>query len=286
MEFVAIDVETANADLASICQIGVARFQNGTLVEEWKSLVQPSGYFDPINVSIHGIDESTVEGAPSFSELSPVLDGFLNDRVVVSHSHFDRSALRKSFEKYSIPMPRSNWLDSVRIARRAWSESAASGYGLAAVCERIGYAFTHHDALEDAKACGHIVVAAMAVTGLDLNGWLLRVTQPITQSAEGAVARVGNPDGALFGEILVFTGALKIPRKTAADMAAKAGCKVDGGVTKETTMLIVGDQDIRQLAGQEKSSKHRKAEELISKGQKIRILMESDFKEIVGAAAS
>jgi hypothetical protein len=105
MDFVAIDVETANADLASICQIGLARFQNGALVEEWKSLVQPSDYFDPINVSIHGIDESMVQGAPLFPDLSPVLGGFLNGRVAVSHTHFDRSALRKSFEK----RPRS-WL--------------------------------------------------------------------------------------------------------------------------------------------------------------------------------
>lgn len=28
-DFVAIDVETANADMASICQIGIAGFANG-----------------------------------------------------------------------------------------------------------------------------------------------------------------------------------------------------------------------------------------------------------------
>jgi DNA polymerase III subunit epsilon len=46
-------------------------------------------------------------------------------------------------------------------------------------------------------------------------------------------------------------------------------------------MLVVGDQDIAKLAGHEKSSKHRKAEELIAKGTPIRILKESDFKELV-----
>lgn len=29
MDFVAIDAETANADMASICQIGVAKYNNG-----------------------------------------------------------------------------------------------------------------------------------------------------------------------------------------------------------------------------------------------------------------
>jgi len=41
MNFVAIDVETANSDMASICQIGIAKFENGILVEEWVSLVNP-----------------------------------------------------------------------------------------------------------------------------------------------------------------------------------------------------------------------------------------------------
>jgi len=41
MEFVAIDVETANADMASICQIGIATFENAVLKNEWKTYVDP-----------------------------------------------------------------------------------------------------------------------------------------------------------------------------------------------------------------------------------------------------
>jgi len=67
MEFVAIDVETANADMASICQIGIAQFRDGTLVEEWKTYVDPQDHFDGINVSIHGIDEDVVAGSPTFA---------------------------------------------------------------------------------------------------------------------------------------------------------------------------------------------------------------------------
>ena len=66
--------------------------------------------------------------------------------------------------------------------------------------------------------------------------------------------------------MLVFTGALSIPRHEAADAAAAAGCRVDDSVTKHTTLLVVGDQDLRVLNGHEKSSKHRKAEMLIAKG--------------------
>jgi DNA polymerase-3 subunit epsilon len=144
----------------------------------------------------------------------------------------------------------------------------------------LGYQFAHHDALEDAKAAAHIVLAAMEKTGIDLHGWLSRVEKPIDPSSY-IISRGGNPEGFLYGEVLVFTGALDIPRREAADMAAKIGCAVADGVTKNTTILVVGDQDVKKLAGHEKSSKHRKAEALIQKGQVMRILRESDFKELV-----
>jgi DNA polymerase-3 subunit epsilon len=167
------------------------------------------------------------------------------------------------------------------VARRAWKQFSKSGYGLQNVCEMIGYKFQHHDALEDAKAAGNILIAAMAQTGLDLDAWLTRVRQPIDPTLEQRIARQGNPDGELYGEVLVFTGALTIPRREAADFAASVGCEVDPGVTKRTTILVVGDQDVQRLAGHEKSSKHRKAEELIGKGLSIRIVRESDFRKLV-----
>jgi DNA polymerase-3 subunit epsilon len=74
---------------------------------------------------------------------------------------------------------------------------------------------------------------------------------------------------------------LRIRPPQAAELAAAAGCEVDSGVTKHTTVLVVGDQDIARLAGHEKSSKHRKAEELMAHGQGIRIIGESDFQRLL-----
>ncbi|MCC6189054.1 MAG: transposase [Anaerolineales bacterium] len=283
MDFVAIDVETANADMASICQIGLAKFLGSTPRGEWKTYVDPEGHFDGFNVSIHGIDKSTVRGAPNFLELASSLWPHLEGSVVVCHTHFDRVAIHQACARYGIIAPSMTWLDSARVARRAWKDCAWKGYGLYDVCRRIGYEFQHHDALEDAKAAARVLLAAIDECGLDLDAWLKRVQQPIDPSAVSsgaAIRREGNPDGALFGEVLVFTGALEIPRREAADLAASLGCNVASGVTKNTTLLVVGDQDIRKLAGQEKSSKHRKAEQLIAEGASIRILKESDFREL------
>ena len=43
MQFVAIDMETANADMASICQIGLVKCENGILSHEWKTYVDQIG---------------------------------------------------------------------------------------------------------------------------------------------------------------------------------------------------------------------------------------------------
>ena len=39
MNFVSIDVETASADMSSICQIGIAKYIDGELVDQWESLI-------------------------------------------------------------------------------------------------------------------------------------------------------------------------------------------------------------------------------------------------------
>jgi DNA polymerase-3 subunit epsilon len=80
-----------------------------------------------------------------------------------------------------------------------------------------------------------ILLAAMSVTRLDLEGLLRRVRLPIdprNSSSGSAIKRDGNPDGPLFGEVVVFTGTLETPRREAADLAAAMGCEVAQGVTK------------------------------------------------------
>ena len=280
MEFVAIDVETSNPSLSSICQVGVAIYKNGQIQKSWESIVDPDDYFDPINISIHGIDERAVHNAPKWNDIHQVLGAMLHGKIVVSHSSFDRMATIRASEVYNVQPYECSWLDTVRVARRAWPEFSRSGYGLANIAQHLEIEFRHHNALEDARVCGEILNRAISDTGISLEDWLTRINQPITPKYKVAITRDANTDGPLYGEKIVFTGALAMPRREAADVAAIAGCEVESGVTKHTTILVVGDQDISRLSGNEKSSKHRKAEDLIAKGQKITIIGESDFRRI------
>ena len=283
LNFDAIDVETANADRSTICQIGIVHVRDGQVRDRWVSLVDPEDWFDDWNIAIHGISEEGVEGAPTLPALDGELRARLGASVVVSHTSFDRVAIERAMEKYKLSQPQITWLDSAKIVRRAWPDRYSyRGYGLASVANDLGITFRHHDALEDATVAAEIVIRASKETGLDISGWLQRTAKPITPKRSKRI-QVGdpNPDGHLLGETVAFTGSLGITRQQAADLATQAGCEVRGSVTKRTTILVVGLQDKERLSGYTKSSKHRKAESLVSKGAGIQILSEADFHSML-----
>lgn len=294
ISFNAIDVETTNADRASICQIGIVQVRNGSLGKEWCVLVDPEDWFDPWNVFIHGIDSKAVNGAPTLPDLHTELTRWLGGAVIVSHTSFDRVAFERAFTKYDLPQLEAVWLDSAKVARRAWSDKFGSrGYGLKKLAEHFEIEFNHHDALQDAKAAAQILLKAIEASELSIDDWLRRVELPIrprnkksSATRPATVARTGSEDGPLRGEIVVFTGALNMVRSEAADLAAQAGCDVAESVGRRTTILVVGTQDVQKLKGYDKSSKHRKAEQLIGKGVGIQILSEEDFLHLVGGNVS
>jgi len=281
-KFYVIDVETANPDYSSICQIGIAEFNNDKLADTWETLVNPKDYFDGMNISIHGITEKMIIHSPAFSDIYGKIKGFIENNIVVHHMPFDRIAINRACELNKLELIQADWLDSAKVVRRTWEDFAYSGYGLSKITKHLGIKFKHHNALEDAIATGKVMLNAFDKSGIQLIDWAGRVKQPIHIYSRGStsIKLDGNSEGPLYGENIVFTGTLFITRAEAAKRVSDLGCNVTNSVTKKTTMLVVGTQDNFKLAGYSKSSKYRKTEELIGKGIDIRILSEDDFKSL------
>ena len=111
MKFISLDVETANPDMASICQVGVGIFENGKLAETWKAYVDPQDYFHWRFTQIHGITASSVAGKRTFPRIYPKLKRLFEGNTVVHHSPFDRTAFRKAFDKYGLSRLKSTgWI--------------------------------------------------------------------------------------------------------------------------------------------------------------------------------
>ena len=281
--YVALDVETANSDYASICQVGIAEFgPDGALGRTWASLIDPEDDFAGMNVSIHGIDREAVRGAPSFPDVLAEIRAWCDNRIVVHHMPFDRVAIGRAADRYGLSGPRATWLDSAGVARRAWKRFSRRGYGLRNLASELRIPLRHHDALSDAIAAGSVVALAIEKSGMDVSDWLHRVRQPLAGSP--SPIRAGNPAGHLSGETIVFTGRLTMLRRQAADLAAAAGADVASTLTRRTTFLVVGGDDPREPGGRAKSSKHRKAEALIRQGARISIIGEKDFLALMASA--
>lgn len=276
--FVALDVETANRQHSSICQIGLAMVAANGDIETVSILIDPEQSFEHFNVNLHGIDETTVKGAPSFVEVLQILRSFLERHVLVQHSSFDKQAFNAASKFYGGPELRATWVDSVQIARKAWPELKGNGgHGLASLKSHLDLKFEHHDAEEDARAAAEVVLLAETVTGEDFS----ELAKPGKQKYQTSVAVSGNQNGPLYGHVACFTGQLAMSRVEAATFAAGAGITIKTGVSKKVTLLIVGDQDMSTLAGHDKSSKHRRAEELQRDGHEIRILGETEFLKLI-----
>ena len=172
LTFNAIDVETANSDPSSICQIGIVSVRKGVIKGQVSLLVNPEAEFNDFNVRLHGIDHTSVKDSKILPDLEARLRLLLEGTVLVSHTTFDRRAMDGAMERYGLRPILATWLDSAMIARRAWPHRYRRMWRLAVIAGDLGIDFRHHDAAEDARAAGEIVLRACRHTGMDIDGWL------------------------------------------------------------------------------------------------------------------
>jgi len=298
--FIAIDVETANRHQGSICQIGLACFDDGALAWQWSALVDPEGAFDPFNVDIHGITPERIAGAAKWPAVVECIASSLSGQTIVSHTRFDQIALAAASERYRLPpLPECRWIDSHAIARQIWPEMGR--HRLRDLCETLDIELNHHDALSDATACGRIILAGLRTSGLTLEQLIARQapSRPWSRSRHRRTAGprgerhqrdhtvAGVLGGPLQGQVVVFTGAFEGGKRPLSELAAAAGCDVDENFAKlRTTILVVGRRDPTDWGGIKKSGKHRRAEAALAEGHKIEIMSEDQFRDLLQRALS
>lgn len=225
--FFALDVETANHDRASICQIGVACVRPDNSIETWVTYVDPQVDHWAFTY-LHGIDAKTVRGAPRFREVLPVLADMLRGHVVYQHSGFDRSAIAAACKVGGLSEPDWNWQDSVRVARRAWPELKGNGgHGLASLKTHLGMTFEHHDADEDARAAAEVVLHAEVARST-----ASPARRPLADTAMEAFDVIDELDDGPVSTAAVVVPAFPPP------VAAKRGAARQIGVTKITQANI------------------------------------------------
>ena len=125
--FIALDVETACSDAASICQIGIACVRPDNRIETFATLVNPRMRFSSFNIQLHGIGPQHVADAPDFRTAFSRLSPLLSRHHLIQHSSFDKRAIHAACASTAQDATDWTWGDSVKIARRAWPEFVGNG---------------------------------------------------------------------------------------------------------------------------------------------------------------
>lgn len=285
MRFAALDVETANRRQRSICQVAVVVFDGGREIAGDVVLVDPREAFDAMNMGIHGIEPDHVRGALTFPEVHGRLSRILAGHHVLSHHTFDRIAIAQASSHHSLQTFKCTWVDSCVVSRKVWPHlKEAGGFGLKNLAQQFGIELRHHDALEDARAAGRIMLRAMEESGIGLAEWAKASAPRARDGFQGStrdITREGDGDGPLLGEQIVFTGNFTVDKFDLSDMAHVAGAAVRKRVTKETTMVVVGELLSDVVGDDGKSNNLRYGEQLAAHGASILFVTEDDFRQPV-----
>lgn len=305
MNFIAIDFETANEKRNSPCSIGIVVVKNGEVVEKIHHFIRPKEMrFKPINIGIHGIRPGMVENEPEFDAVWERIQHYFRGNLVIAHNaSFDISVLRKTAELYNINLPSFQYICTMKLAKNFYPE--IENVKLNTVNNFLEYEFKHHDALYDALACSNILInIAKELNCYDMNeiSRLLGVTLGTVNNLEykpssmkGKVIKTSNrlynpkkenlvdrfETDAFKNEVVLFTGKLSsMSRDEAMSLVRRLGGTTGSSVTKKTTILVTNMKDIKDLRREEMSNKLKRATDLISKGQKIKLLNEEEFLNI------
>ena len=297
--YVALDVETANSFRGSICSIGLVKFQNGKVVDSFYSLINPEEDFDYRNINIHGITQKDILNSPIFPEIRQRIIDFIGTNIVVSHfAQFDIGALKDAYLKYNLDFDDVKFVCSYRLAKLALP--GLINYKLKTLTKELNIKLEHHNALSDAKASGLILGYLLSANSYsDIDEFLYNYhynktglhgqygfnrqlkgdykSNLIYQPTDEEKALM-NPDHYFYGLYFCFTGKLeRMTRKEAITMVALTGGIPEKSVTKNTNILVVGEQDWRVVGESGLSSKMKKAQSLLENGQNIEIMTEDDF---------
>lgn len=240
-----------------------------------------------------------VSDQPTFEQRLPALLSKIADSTVVCHNAgFDIGALRTACYISDIAWPTFDYGCSLVWSRRFLD---LISYSLPIVAAHLDVTLVaHHDAEADAVAAAEVTLALGRLQAVDTIDALCvkafarlgRLTESDWRGCRTSGAPGGggggpvppganpnaDPDHALFGHVIAFTGALfTMKRQDAFDLVANLGATPCKSVTKHTTRLVIGDGFAGTTPDEFWTGKALDASRWRQKGKPIEVLTEPEF---------
>ncbi len=313
MDFVSIDFEVSNFySRSSACSIGIVKYKNGKLVDEFYTLINPEESFDPYCTEINGITPEMVAGKPTFDKVWKEIKNFFDKTIIIAHNaSFDLSVLRHCLNKFDITFPECQYFCTYLSGKRIFPDLAS--YRLNYLTEHFNLpSFKHHHSLDDAKAAAEILLRLIDTTKItnleelankhdyklgelfpventyrpfsSIRKYRYRNRYQNTLNAKEikTIKTDFDTNHPFYKKEFVFTGKLdSMARKEAMQKVVDIGGFCGNSVTQKSNYLVIGIQDFNRLKDGIKSSKMKRAEQLAKKGQGIEIITEQEFLQML-----
>ena len=160
-KYAIVDLEaTFASSMASIIQVGIVIMQNGQVIDEFASDVNPHQKLDDHIIHLTGITDQQLAQAPDFSEIARKIFDLIEDCIFVAHNvKFDANLLSEALfmEGYELRTPR---VDTVELAQVFYP--TLEHYKLSHLSKVLNLDLAQaHTAIEDARATGQLLFHLM-----------------------------------------------------------------------------------------------------------------------------
>lgn len=159
MTFTAIDFETAIS--FHPCSVGIVTVQDGIIVDEYVSLIQPpNNSYSPYTIAVHGITPAETCHSPTFLDVFPEIKKRLQGQIVVAYNEsFDRSVLQKSMTLYAMNYQDLQLAEKWECTVKLYRAKGIKPTTLKDCCRVMDIQLQHHEALSDARACAKLFLS-------------------------------------------------------------------------------------------------------------------------------
>ena len=157
--YVVVDVETTGATSSyhRVTEIGAVKVQNGKIIDEFQTLINPGRSIPSFITGITGITNAMVADAPKFSDIAEKFYDFLEGSIFVAHNvNFDYKFIQSEFAKAGIDFVRPLLCTCAGMRK---THPGLKSYGLKNLTQHFEIKLEqHHRALSDARAAAELLL--------------------------------------------------------------------------------------------------------------------------------
>ena len=256
----------------------------------FRPLSSTTGYYYVLDfiTKLTGITNEMLDSAPEPRDVISAFLSFIGDDVLVGHNtNFDINFLYDAALSEDCGALKNNFVDTLRFSRKLFPDMEHHRLSDTAAKCCVSYEDAHR-ALSDCKItyeCFEKMKSVISERYSDFSEFkrlFYYVGSKIDCSTITAQTDEFDEDHPFYSKTVVFTGDLgTMSRKEAMQLVVNAGGLISDNVTRKTNYLVVGSFDFIKSVKGNKSTKMKKAEDLILGGYDLKIISDKTFFELI-----